>query len=271
MIDVSVIIITKNEEVNIRNCLESIKKQNHLPDSIEIIVVDNNSTDQTKEIARAYTDQVYNYGPERSSQRNFGVKHSSGKYVLYIDADMILSEYVISECVKKCENQGTVALYIPERIIGNGYWIRVRDFERSFYDATCIDCVRFVRKDKFLEIDGFDEALIGPEDWDFDRRIREVGRVDIIRSPLYHNEGRFDFKRYLTKKTYYAQSFGKYINKWSRKDKLIAKQLGFRYRYFVVFFEAGKWKRLLAHPWLSFGVYSLRFFVGLVYLFRRLQ
>jgi len=40
---------------------------------IEIIVVDNNSTDRTKEIAARYTEKVYNFGPERSAQRNFGV------------------------------------------------------------------------------------------------------------------------------------------------------------------------------------------------------
>ncbi len=123
-----------------------------------------------------YFDPIYyNFGPERSAQRNFGARQANGKYILYLDADMRLSENVISECVEKCENnENLVALYIPEKIIGNGFWVRIRDFERSFYNATVIDCVRFVRRDKFLEIDGFDEDLAGPEDWDFDRRIRDV-------------------------------------------------------------------------------------------------
>jgi len=142
---VSVIITTKNEEQNIANCLNSIKRQTYPQGNIEIISVDNNSTDKTKEIALSYTDKVYNVGPERSAQRNFGVRQATGKYILYLDADMILSENVVKECVEKCENEGNIALYIPERIIGNGFWIRVRDFERSFYNATVIDCVRFVR------------------------------------------------------------------------------------------------------------------------------
>ena len=61
--------------------------------------MDNNSTDRTKEIAKEYTEKVYNYGPERSAQRNFGVKQASGKYILYLDADMILSEDVVFKCV----------------------------------------------------------------------------------------------------------------------------------------------------------------------------
>jgi len=102
---VSTIITTKNEAKNTGNCLRSIKNQTYLfhrnevtlrdpEDRIEIIVVDNNSTDGTKGIAKRFTDKVYNYGPERSAQRNFGacfvrcdsyltgVKQASGKYFI---------------------------------------------------------------------------------------------------------------------------------------------------------------------------------------------
>ena len=174
---VSVIITTREESDNIANCLDSVAKQDYPKEKIEIIVVDNDSTDKTVEIARRYTDKVYNFGPERSAQRNFGVEKGRGKYALYLDADMILSLGVVKECVDKCENKNCIALYIPERVIGKGFWAKVRDFERSFYNATVIDCVRFIRRDKFLEIDGFDENLTGPEDWDFDRRIKATGKT----------------------------------------------------------------------------------------------
>lgn len=83
---VSVIITTKNEEKNIASCLESIKNQTYPQEKIEIIVVDNDSIDKTKEIALKYTDKVYNFGPERSAQRNFGVRQAKGKYILYLDS-----------------------------------------------------------------------------------------------------------------------------------------------------------------------------------------
>jgi glycosyltransferase involved in cell wall biosynthesis len=263
---VSIIITTKNEEANIQNCLESIKKQGCPQDKIEIIVVDNNSKDKTVEIVQRYTNKIYNFGPERSAQRNFGVSQASGKYILYLDADMVLSKDVIKECVNRCENKGYVALYIPERIIGKGFWIKVRDFERSFYNGTCIDAVRFVRRDKFLEIGGFDENLTGPEDWDFDRRIRNIGKASIIYSPIYHNEGEFNLKKYLKKKSYYSKNFDRYIKKWGGSDEIEKKQVGFCYRYFGVFAKSGKWKRLLKHPVLTLGMFILRFLVGLRYL-----
>ena len=136
---------------------------------------------------------------------------------------MILSPTVIEECVQKCEKEGYIALYIPERIIGKGFWIKVRDFERQFYTGTVIDAVRFIRKDMFFKAGGFDKNLTGPEDWDLDRRIRLLGKVGIIKSPLYHNEGKFNIKKYPEKKAYYSKNMGKYIQKWGTKDPIIKK------------------------------------------------
>lgn len=261
---VSIIVTTKNEEKNIENCLRSVKEQTYK--NIELIVVDNFSEDKTVENAEKYTTKVYLKGPERSSQRNYGVQVSCGKYLLYLDADMILSPSVIEECVEKCEVNNIDALYIPERIIGEGFWIKVRDFERSFYNGTVIDAVRFIRKDLFERIGGFDENLTGPEDCDLDRRIREVGEVEIITAPLYHNERRFSFKRYFDKKRYYSKTFDKYVQKWGRNNLEIKKQYGLYYRLFGVFIEAGKWKKLLKHPINTFGVYLLLLGYGAVHL-----
>jgi len=264
---VSVVVTTRNEEKNIANCLQSIGNQTYPEERIEIIVVDNYSSDKTIEIAKKSADKVYTKGSQRSVQLNFGVQKAKGEYILYLDADMILSEKVIIECIDKCENEDCIALYIPEKIIGNGFWIDIRDFERSFYNATCIDAVRFVKKDKFLEIGGFDEKLdFGPDDWDFDRRIKEVGKVGIIPAPLYHNEGGFNLKRYLEKKRGYSKIFNKYIQKWGKDDPKIKKQLRIWYRSFGVFIEDGKWKKLLRHPIKTFGMYFLRFMVGITYL-----
>jgi len=264
---VSVVVTTKNEENNLANCLQSIRNQTYPEGKIEIIVVDNYSSDKTIEIAKKFTDKVYSKGSQRSAQLNFGVQKAKGEYILYPDADMILSEKVILECVDKCQNEGYIALCIPEEIFGNGFWIDVRDFERSFYNATCIDASRFVRRDKFLEIAGFDENLdFGPDDWDFDRRVKEAGKVGIISACLYHNEGRFNLKRYLEKKGCYSKAFNKYIQKWGKDDPKIKKQLGIWYRLFGVFIENGQWRKLVRHPIKTFGMYFLRFMVGITYL-----
>lgn len=270
-IDVSIVVTTRNEERHISSCLESVLRQDYPREKMEIIVVDNSSTDRTKEIASRFTPSVFDHGPERSAQRNFGIAQARGRYILYLDADMTLGEGLIKECVEKCGREGLAGLYIPERIIGEGFWIKVRDFERSFYDGTCIDAARFFSRETALAIDGFDENLNGPEDWDFDRRLRAAGELGISSAAIFHDEGRFNLRRYLKKKSYYSLGFADYIAKWGRDDPKIKKQFGFRYRYLGVFLEGGKWKRLTGHPLLAGGMIFLRFAVGLVYLSSRLS
>jgi len=265
---VSVVITTKNEEKNIQNCLQSIKNQTY--GNIEIIVVDNGSDDQTQAIAKRYTAKVFTKGPERSAQRNFGAKRAKGKYYLYIDADMTLSIGVINDCVNMCEHDSTLTgLYIPEKITGTGFWNKVRNFERGFYNGTVIDCVRFVPLNIFKKTGGFDTALTGPEDWDFDKKVRNLGKIGIIQSHINHNECQFDLSKYLSKKSYYAKSMGAYARKWGQNDPDVKKQLGAYYRMVGVFIENGKWKRLKSKPVLTVGVYLLRMMVGLSYIIRR--
>lgn len=270
-IDVSIVLTTRNEEKHISSCLESVRRQDYPAEKFEIIVVDNNSADRTKEIASRFTPLVFDCGPERSAQRNFGIEHARGKYILYLDADMTLSEGLLQECREKCDREGLAGLYIPERIIGEGFWIRVRDFERSFYNGTCIDAARFFLRKTARSIGGFDESLNGPEDWDFDRRLRRAGRLGVAAAAIFHNEGRFNLRRYLTKKRYYSRGFADYIEKWGRDDAEISRQFGPGYRYCGVFIENGKWECLLAHPLLSGAMLSLRLAVGLVYLTSRIR
>ncbi|MBF0442289.1 MAG: glycosyltransferase [Oligoflexales bacterium] len=262
---VSVVITTKNEQRNMENCLKSIMEQTFK--DFEIIVVDNGSQDRTREIALMFTDKVYERGPERSEQRNFGISKGSGRYVIYLDADMILSPQVIEECVWTAENNQDISgIYIPETVIGDGFWISVRRFERSFYDGTVIDAVRFVPRKLFDEVGGFDTSMCSGEDWDFNKKIKMKGKVAVISACLYHNEWNFNLKRYLDKKSYYGAELCHYVEKWGRDDPDVKKQLGFFYRYLGVFVENGKFLKLLSHPILALGMYYLRFRVGLGYI-----
>ena len=267
---VSVIVTTKNEERNIRACLESVVQQSMA--SLEVIVVDNNSEDQTSEIAKQYGAKVFKLGPERSAQRNYGVENAQGKYILYLDADMRLSQGVLKDCVNRCEADSEISgIYIPEIIVGEGFWIKVRRFERSFYDGTVIDAVRFVPKLAFQKVDGFDLRFTGPEDWDFDKKIRGLGKTVIVDAYLEHDEGDFNLQHYLNKKNYYSKGFDIYSEKWGKNDPDIRKQLSPWYRFVGVFVEQRKFIKLMEHPILTLGMYYLRFRVGLLYLMKKLQ
>jgi len=275
---VSVVLATKNEEANIGNHIECLKKQAYPADRIELIVVDLDSTDKTREIAKRFTDNVFNF-PEivnlkrvknyRGAQVNFGVAKSRGEVLFLPDTDMTYEPQLIKEAVNLIFQRGFDALFVPEEIVGTGYFGKIRNFERSFYNQTCIDALRFVKRDLFEKIGGFDEKKIefGPDDWDFTKRIKSTGaKITITKAKIFHNEKRVTLNKYFSKKAKYVAVFDSYINKWGIEDEDVRKQFGFWYRYFGVFLEAGKWKRFLSRPDLALGVYFLRFVVGLIFL-----
>jgi glycosyltransferase involved in cell wall biosynthesis len=290
---VSVVLTTKNEEKNIETCLVSVKEQTYRP--IEIIIVDNNSTDRTKEIAGRYTHHVYNKGPERSAQRNYGmIDAANGLYVMFVDADMILAPQLVESCVQAMQTGKFAALHIPEIILGMSYFSKVRRFERSFYNGTVIDGARFFKKKVFVQVGGFDPSLSGPEDWDIDKKIKQIGSIGLLdmmlqdvsfwslksyieshgiqtiySNVIYHNEADFSLRKYLSKKSYYSNSFHNYIEKWGKNDPDIRRQFGLWYRYFGVFLENGKWKRLFSNPVMCMGMYFLKVCVGVVYLLKK--
>ncbi len=274
---VSAIVATRNEALNIENCLKSLREQVDI--RVEIIVVDNNSSDGTRKIAANFSDRVFNLADEidltgvtnfRGAQVNFGVACATGSIIFFPDADMTFDQGLLFECAKTLEEID--ALYIPEVVCGLGYFGKIRAFEREFYNATCIDALRVVKKDLFEKVGGFDvnNIVFGPDDWDLTKKIRGLGiKTGLTKNRIFHHEEYLTLLTYIEKKAKYTPTLDGYITKWGKDDPDIRKQFGLWYRYFGVFLENGKYKRLLSRPMLSIGMYSLRVLVGLRYIIRR--
>lgn len=261
----SVIVPTRNESKNLPNCLKAFER---VRDLVELIVVDNASTDDTKAIASEFGAIVLDKGPERSAQRNLGWQTAKAEWVIILDADMILPEATIAEILDIARIEEDIKAYwIPEVRTGDGLRVKARNFERSFYDGTCIDALRLFRKSVLEETGGYDETLIaGPEDWELDIRVLKTGvKCGVLTNHLLHNEKNLSLRRVLEKKSYYTKSMAAYRVKWKGHPAL-AKQFGFGYRYFGVFVEHGKWKRLVRHPILAAVMYFERILVGFTYL-----
>jgi glycosyltransferase involved in cell wall biosynthesis len=94
----SIIIPSYNEEKYLPKLLKSIKKQDFK--DYEIIVADNNSKDNTRQIALSYGAQIVD-GGRPATARNNGVKVAKGDYLLFLDADTILPQH----CLSKALNQ----------------------------------------------------------------------------------------------------------------------------------------------------------------------
>jgi glycosyltransferase involved in cell wall biosynthesis len=245
---VSAIVTTKNEELRLGSLLASLKAQTYA--NLEIIVVDNNSNDATKAIAARFTDKVYNWGPERSAQRNYAVSQAQGRYVLILDADMELAPTVVEDCVKVVRLDPTFkALVIPEESFGAGYWAKCKWLERSCYvgDAT-IEAARFFDKAVFEEFGGYDTKLNAFEDWDLPNRIKQHYKLGRINSFIRHNEGHLKLTTLMRKKRAYAKSLNSYLNKHSQT--IVSGQTIYFLR--PAFYR--NWRHLLKHPLLFAGM-----------------
>jgi glycosyltransferase involved in cell wall biosynthesis len=249
---VSVIVPSRNSGSFIGACLQSIRLQTY--NNIEIIVVDNNSTDDTKAIARIFTKKVYNKSPERSVQRNFGAKKAKGNFLLFVDSDMILEKDVVRECVEKIRNHK--AIVIPEKSFGIGFWAECKRLERSFYlHVDWIEAARFFRRTLFTEFNGYDEKNTGTEDFDLPQRIKNkygqkaIGRVQ---GYILHNEGNTSLIKTLEKKYYYASKLAVYkVN----NQKYFIKQANLLVRYKLYF---SKPKLLFSNPFIGIGMLFMK-------------
>ncbi len=255
---VSIIVPTRNSSQTLEACLASIHNQTYKP--IELIVVDRDSTDDTKKIAKKYTKHVYNHGPERCAQRNFGAVKATGKYLVMIDSDMELDPKVIQACVDTIESDKKIKeVVIPEESFGQGFWAQCKRLERSFYvGVSWIEAARFFTKEAYDKAGGYDETMVSGEDWDLSRRIEEQARpsgatagqgsaIANIDEFIRHNEGRIKLWKTLRKKYYYAQHAKAYLAK-NKEGSNLSAQKGPIQRYKLFLSKPGK---LLKNPVLG--------------------
>ena len=112
MINISIIIPVYNGEKYIRRCLNSITKNKELNKLIEIIIVNDNSTDNTKEIINNYIKNNSNLNIQLINNcsnkgcgysRNVGIDNSNGKYIIVIDSDDTINPDVLLEMYNHLE------------------------------------------------------------------------------------------------------------------------------------------------------------------------
>lgn len=217
---VSIIIPVKNSAFYLKNCLESIRRQSYK--EFEVILIDSNSTDETKTLAREYYCQLFQYQPkinkgafEAPHKRNFGASKAKGQFIYYLDADMELEKNVLKESVALCQ-EGYDAVIISEDSFGKGIWAQAKNLERRCYwgDDT-IEAPRFVKTGVWNKIGGVDTSVGGGgDDWDLYQKLLDHGyRVGRIKSLVRHNEGNLRLTKLIKKRFMYGTQTMRYISK----------------------------------------------------------
>lgn len=140
---VSVVVATRNGSRTIEKVLQSILSQTYRP--IELVVVDNFSIDSTPEIARWYTEKVFERGPERSAQWNFGARVASGEYLYRAQDDILLPPGLVREAVERIRDGADMVepSCLPDPAVS--LWSRIRRAEWSCYLDRGIHSGPFMR------------------------------------------------------------------------------------------------------------------------------
>lgn len=211
------IIPTRDSAEDLSRCLASLVVDQGVP--FEVIVVDQTSSDATRDIAAAAGANVLLesrptlYTPPTRS-RNAGAAAAAGEYLLHLDADMALAPAMLSAAVRTCSDGGYVALTLEEIDQADGFWAECKALERKTYRGSeLLEAARFVRADVFRDVGGYDERLGSGEDWDVHARYAARGAIGRLPRAVYHHLGTLAFADQMRKKFRYGRSAAAFLGK----------------------------------------------------------
>lgn len=188
---VSVIITCYNYGDYVADAIESVLNQTYT--KIELIVIDDGSTDSSQKVIEKYKDNPKVRIVSRKNKgviytRNQGVRLSTGVYVMQLDADDTLEPTYVEECVQKAEQEKLDIVYTQTRIFGRVEFVSEHpkfNLERLKHHGY-IHASSLVRKARMKE-DPYDTYLdkLGNEDWDmFLDMCLDGSKAGLINKPL---------------------------------------------------------------------------------------
>lgn len=192
---VSVIIPCYRKAQYLAATLESMQKQTY--PSVEILVVDDGSPDNTREVVEPYLAQMPNLhyihqeNAGVSVARNHGIRSSSGRYVMALDADDAIAPTYIERCADYLSAHPEVKLVYT---LADTFGIRTGNWDLPDYSFDALLWTNMVhycamyRREDFDRTEGYNPNMVkGFEDWDFWLYfLRPEDRVHCIQERLFH-------------------------------------------------------------------------------------
>lgn len=192
---VSIIIPALNEEKNIGQCLEAIKHLDFHKENLEVIVVDNGSSDKTVEIAKLLGAQVViKADASIASLRNLGAGIAQGDVLAFVDADCVVARFWLAEALRELENRDVGAAGSNMQLGKQGTWVsQAWEFKKIGKNKRReVDWIQsgnlIIKRKCFEDVGGFDNRLNVCEDSDICYRIKSSG-YKVISNPAicsYH-------------------------------------------------------------------------------------
>jgi glycosyltransferase involved in cell wall biosynthesis len=196
MTDLSVVLISKNQEWNIARLVESVLRETATLSAVEIVLVDSASTDRTTEIAARYPITVLKLRPDQhlsaSAGRYVGYKQTTGDLVLFLDGDMELCKGWLDQALSLMHSRPDVAVVCGQLID----WPRtvqtpsLEKFDVLDTDAAAVDVrqgggAAMYRRSVLEQVGSFNPYLYCDEEPELCLRIRYAGyRVLRLSRPI---------------------------------------------------------------------------------------
>ncbi|WP_063609592.1 glycosyltransferase family 2 protein [Shouchella clausii] len=190
---VSVVIPTYNRANVLNRAVNSVLNQTY--DNIELIVVDDASTDDTKSLLESITDKRFKYikldkNSKGKLPRNIGIKNSTGKYIAFLDSDdEWLPEKLELQIKKICEIDNENFICFTDLILNNGKKLLAKKqitynnstdiMEYILVQNNIVQTSTYLLPTSLAKRIMFNEELSKHQDWDFCLRLREMGALFI--------------------------------------------------------------------------------------------
>lgn len=182
----SIVIPTLNEEDFLPLLLSSIKNQSF--SDYEVIVADADSDDKTREIAKEYGCQITDGGLPGVG-RNRGTEVARGKYILFLDADVLLPtnflKNILAEFEEKKLDIAACGIYpLSEKKIDKFLHMAVNSYLKAiqFFMPHAPGFCILVKKTLHQAIGGFNEKILLAEDHDYVGRASKIGKFRYLTS-----------------------------------------------------------------------------------------
>ena len=199
MSTVSVVIPTYNYGRFIKEAIDSVLKQSW--PAIEVVVVDDGSTDETRSVVESFDGRVRYLKQENAgvcAARNRGVSESKGDLIAFLDADDMWEPAKVEKQLAKFDADPEIGLVhcglrefdsetsetVSTRVEGQEGSVadELLLWERPAVNVSGSSVM--VRREVFDAVGGFDEQLKVGEDWDFCYRIARKYKIGFVREPL---------------------------------------------------------------------------------------
>lgn len=213
---ISVIVPAHNEEKYIHKTLSSVIKQDYGSQNYEIIVVDNNSTDRTKEIVKEFQSVSYYFkkdGPV-GAVRNYGVNFSKGEVIAFIDGDCIADKSWLSTGVNLLYSMDEIGAVGGKYSLDKSatwierYWLLgVNDEAISKLDLLGGDTI--TKREVFYKVGMFDENITSGEDTKLTYKIRSHGYLVKIDKSLnvIHLGNAKNVKEFIYRQIWHSENY----------------------------------------------------------------